>query len=114
MAPRDGTMVGVFRLTWDDGRKLYELRKDVVRRHNKKGIIAGGHMPGFGDHKHLMTAAEYAEQVAAGELYDATLSFQLENGFEIRGVLEGYIEDELTDGWSALIVWENPDYQEST
>ena len=25
MAPRDGTMVGVFRLTWDDGRKLYEL-----------------------------------------------------------------------------------------
>lgn len=25
MAPRDGTMIGVFRLTWDDGRKLYEL-----------------------------------------------------------------------------------------
>lgn len=93
------------------GRRLYELRKDLVRRWNKRGIIAGGHIPDFAKHKDVMTAAEYVERVAAGELYDATLSFQLENGFEVRGVLENYIEDEATDGWSALIVWENPDYR---
>jgi GNAT superfamily N-acetyltransferase len=92
------------------GRRLYELRKDLVRRWNKRGIIAGGHIPDFAKHKDAMTAAEYVERVAAGELYDATLSFQLENGFEVRGVLENYIEDEATGGWSALIVWENPDY----
>ncbi len=92
------------------GRKLYELRKDLVRRHGKRGIIAGGHIPGFARHKHEMSAADYVARVASGKLYDATLTFQLENGFEIRGVLENYLQDEETDGWSALIVWENPDY----
>ncbi len=93
------------------GGRLYELRKDLVQRHNKKGIIAGGHIPGFADHKHELTAAEYVAKVSAGELYDATLTFQIEHGFEARGVLEGYIDDEGTDGWSALIVWENPEYE---
>lgn len=93
------------------GRRLYELRKDLVRQMNRRGIIAGGHIHGFSDHKHAMTAAEYVDKVAAGELYDSTLTFQLENGFEVRGVLENYIEDESTDGWSALIVWTNEEHR---
>ena len=95
------------------GRALYELRKEVVRRFNKKGIVAGGYMPGFADYKDEMAAADYIDRVVAGEIYDATLSFQLENGFEVRGVLKGYVEDDHTDGWHALIVWDNPDYDES-
>jgi ribosomal protein S18 acetylase RimI-like enzyme len=94
------------------GKKLYELRKEIVRRHNKRGIIAGGHIPDFAKHKHEMSAAEYVEKVAAGELYDSTLTFQLGNGFRTCGVLENYIQDEATDSWSALIVWDNPDYVE--
>jgi GNAT superfamily N-acetyltransferase len=93
------------------GQKLYELRKDVVRRYDKKGIIAGGHIPGFADHKHEMSAAEYVEKVSAGDLYDATLSFQIKNGFEARGVLADYIKEDATDSWASLIVWENPDYR---
>ncbi len=92
------------------GRRFYELRKDLAQKHNRRGIIAGGHMPDFVNHKANMSAAEYVDRVASGELYDATLSFQLENGFAIRGVLENYIEDEATDGWSALIVWDNPEH----
>lgn len=94
------------------GKKLYELRKDLVRRYNKRGIIAGGHIPDFAKHKHEMSAAEYVEKVAAGHLYDATLTFQLGNGFRVCGVLENYIQDEATDSWSALIVWDNPDFVE--
>jgi GNAT superfamily N-acetyltransferase len=93
------------------GRRLYALRKEVVQRFNKRGIIAGGHIPDFAKHKHEMSAAEYVYRVSRGDLYDSTLSFQLENGFEARGVLENYISDEATDGWSALIVWQNPDYR---
>jgi GNAT superfamily N-acetyltransferase len=96
------------------GQKLYDLRKDLVRRRARRGIIAGGHIPGFADHKHRMSATDYVSQVAAGGIHDATLSFQLQNGFEARGVLENYIDDEATDGWSALIVWENPDYRAPT
>lgn len=94
------------------GRALYDRRKEVVRSYDRKGIIAGAYMPGFGDHKHTMAAAEYVERVVAGRLYDPTLSFQIENGFEVRGVLEGYVDEGWTDGWHAFIVWDNPDYKE--
>ncbi len=94
------------------GRRLYELRKDLVRRDGKKGIIAGGYLPGYADHKHEMTAQEYCDRVVAGDLYDPTLSFQLENGFEVRGVLADYIEDTATDGWASLIVWRNDEVPE--
>jgi GNAT superfamily N-acetyltransferase len=87
------------------GERLYELRKDVVRRHGKRGIIAGGYMPGFRDHIGEMSADEYLEKVAAGEIYDRTLTFQMENGFEIRGALADYLRDETIGNYAALIVW---------
>jgi len=90
------------------GRDLYELRKDLVRCHGKKGIIAGGYLAGFKHHKRVMSAQQYVDRVVTGEIYDGTLTFQLNNGFEARGVLENYLEDEANDGWAALIVWENP------
>lgn len=93
------------------GKRLYELRKDVVRRYNKKGIIAGGHIVGFADHKHYLSADEYIEKVARREIYDATLTFQLDNGFEALCALADYIEEEALDNWAALIVWKNPQYE---
>ena len=92
------------------GGRLYELRKDLVRRANKRGIIAGGHMHNFADYKHLLSAPEYLAKVADREIYDATLTFQLDNGFEIRAALADYLTDGATDNWSALIVWPNPGY----
>ncbi len=91
------------------GARLYELRKGFVRDHDKSGIVAGGHLHGFGEYKHEMTAHEYIDAVNAGTIYDPTLTFQLNQGFEIIGALENYLVDETTDGWSALIVWRNPD-----
>jgi GNAT superfamily N-acetyltransferase len=88
------------------GRLLYEARKDLVRRDGKRGIIAGASLPGYFHHKGSMSASEYVDKVVAGELTDPTLSFQMANGFEVRGMLEGYLEDEADDGWAALIVWE--------
>ncbi len=92
------------------GQKLYEERKALVRRDGKRGIVAGGSLPGFFDHKATMSNQDYVDQVVAGKLRDPTLTFQMEQGFEVRGLLEGYIEDEVDDGWAALIVWENPDF----
>ena len=89
------------------GRELYNLRKGLVERLGKRGIIAGGHMPGFANHKMDMTASEYIDAVRSGDIYDATLTFQMEQGFELVAPLENYMADEATDGWSALIVWRN-------
>lgn len=93
------------------GSLLYAARKDVVRRLNRRGIVAGGLIPGFAEHKRHMTVQDYVEKVAAGELYDSTLSFQLGRGFRLCGLLENYIEDAASDHWATLIVWDNPAYQ---
>lgn len=88
------------------GGELYRLRKDLVARYDKRGIIAGGSLPGFSAHMGTLSIGEYVDQVVAGELYDPTLTFQLKNGFEVRGLLENYLTDPSDDGWATLIVWE--------
>jgi ribosomal protein S18 acetylase RimI-like enzyme len=89
-------------------RRLYELRKQLVVDLGRRGIVAGGVIPGYADHKDQMTAQEYVDRVAAGELFDATLSVQIANGFEVHGVIENYVDDQSTDGWASFIVWFNP------
>lgn len=92
------------------GRRLYELRKDCVRTLNKAGIVAGGVLPGYADHIDAMSAQAYIDKVVAGDLYDPTLTFQLENGFTAHGVIENYLDDPSVGNNSVLIVWENPDH----
>lgn len=91
------------------GKLLYEVRKDLVRRTERKGIVAGGVLPGYAAYRGELSVPEYVDKVVAGRLVDPTLSFQLRNGFVVRGLLEGYLEDKASDNWAALIVWENPD-----
>ena len=92
------------------GKRLYDMRKQICRDLNLAGIVAGGVIPGYADHKDEMPAADYVARVSAGELYDATLTMQIANGFEARGVIADYITDPAVDSWASLIVWENPDY----
>ena len=93
------------------GSLLYEARKDIVKDMNRRGIVAGGLIPGFADYKARLTPRQYVDQVVAGALYDSTLSFQLGRGFAVRGLLEDYIEDDASDNWATLIVWMNPSYR---
>ena len=92
------------------GKRLYDMRKQICRDLNLAGIVAGGVIPGYADHKEEMSAADYVAKVSAGELYDATLTMQIANGFEARGVIADYITDPAVDSWASLIVWDNPGY----
>lgn len=91
------------------GGMLYRARQDLVRRLGRRGIVAGGALPGYREVRGRMSVPTYVDRVVAGELFDPTLSFQLRNGFEVRGLLQGYLEDAYTDDWATLLVWENPD-----
>ena len=93
------------------GALLYAARKAVIQKLNRRGLVAGGLIPDFAHHKHTMSVHIYVEKVLAGEIHDSTLSFQLHQGFKVRGLLENYLDDAPSDNWAALIVWENPDYQ---
>jgi GNAT superfamily N-acetyltransferase len=94
------------------GTRLYRARKELVRRYNRRGIVAGGMLPGYPAVESTLSLPDYVDAVVGGELYDATLSFQLKNGFEVKGLLEGYIDDAATNNWATLIVWQNPEFEE--
>jgi 4-aminobutyrate aminotransferase/(S)-3-amino-2-methylpropionate transaminase len=86
---------------------LYAARQEVVWRLGLSGQVTAGMIPGFGDVKHRMTAAEYYEKVLSGEIRDSTLSMQINAGFEPRGLLANYLNDPVCDNYSVLLVLES-------
>ena len=93
------------------GRRLYDYRKALVRQWQCKGIVAGGLLPNYVAYRDKLGVPAYVEQVIAGNIYDATLTMQLRNGFKVVNLLEDYIQDSASNNWATLILWENPDYQ---
>lgn len=93
------------------GAALYEARRRLCRKLNKRRILAGGRLWNYKDHAATMSPQEYAEKVAAGELRDLVLSFQLREGFHLRRVMPNYLLDPNSHNHASLIEWSNPDYQ---
>jgi GNAT superfamily N-acetyltransferase len=89
--------------------RLYDVRKELVRRLGLRGMVAGGMIPGYRNYRDRMSVAEYANAVAARALIDPTLTPQLRAGFRLRGILYDYIDAGDLGNDSTLIVWENPD-----
>lgn len=93
------------------GAALYEARRQLCRRLNKRRILAGGRLWNYFEQADKMSAAEYAQRVAAGEFRDLVLSFQLREGFALRGVMSNYLRDPKSHNHASLIEWLNPDYR---
>lgn len=91
------------------GKMIYRARMDLCRRTNRRGIVAGGLIPGYAAHKAALSAQEYVERVVRGDLSDPTLTFQLQMGFRVRGLIRNYLLDSASDNWATLIEWLNPD-----
>lgn len=94
------------------GRMLYEARRDLIRRLNLRGHVAGGMLKGYGRVKDQMSVETYVEKVKAGELFDPTVSVQLKVGFKIHGIINNYVDDPSCDNKAAFIVWHNPAYSD--
>lgn len=92
------------------GRVLYEGRRELARRLNLRRIIAGGRMHGYSEVAADLTPEAYVRSVEVGERRDLVLSFQLREGFIVRGILRNYIRDPLSHNCATLIEWQNPDY----
>jgi predicted amidohydrolase/GNAT superfamily N-acetyltransferase len=93
------------------GAALYEARRNLCRRLNKRRILAGGRLWDYTDQGAGMTPEEYAARVVSGDLRDRVLSFQLREGFVLRSVLPNYIHDSRSKNFASLIEWLNPDYR---
>jgi GNAT superfamily N-acetyltransferase len=91
------------------GKALYTARRDLVERLGLRRIRAGARLRGYHRVAHRLSAHEYVARVVAGRLGDATLSFQLRQGFHVLGVVPNYLKaDPESLGWAAVIEWRNP------
>ncbi len=93
------------------GHALYEARRELCRKMNLRRILAGGRVVGYHKHANEMSPDEYAARVVDGELFDQVLSFQLREGFSVRGILPNYLRDPNSLNHATLIEWLNPEYR---
>jgi hypothetical protein len=92
------------------GTLLYEARSDLATRLRLLRIRAGARLRGYGQLAAEFSPEEYVARVCRGELFDATLSFQLKHGFRVLAVVSGYLaHDAESLGHAAVIEWLNPD-----
>lgn len=90
------------------GKKLYRARRELVERLGLRRIRAGSRLRGFHRVADRMSAQEYVRQVVRGKLTDATLNFQLKQGFTVLAVISGYLRNDPESlGRAAVIEWKN-------
>jgi predicted amidohydrolase/GNAT superfamily N-acetyltransferase len=92
------------------GAALYEARRQLCRRLNKRRILAGGRLYNYSEHAGI-TPEEYAARVVNAELFDPVLSFQLREGFALRGVMPNYLQDARSRNYASLVEWLNPEFR---
>ena len=95
------------------GAALYEARRRLCRELNLRRILAGGRLSGYAEVADELSPEEYVQRVIDGDIRDSVLSFQLREGFVVRGILRNYISDPLSKNLASLVEWLNPDYVES-
>lgn len=93
------------------GHLLYQARRDLCQRLNLRRIVAGGRIYGYNEHAENLTPQAYVTEVENGHVQDLVLSFQLREGFVVRGLLKNYIQDPLSKNYATFLEWINPDYQ---
>jgi GNAT superfamily N-acetyltransferase len=93
------------------GRLLMEARRDVLRKLNLRGMIAGSIPISYYKVADTMPIEDYVKAVEAGKLNDTNLSKQLHMGFKVVQIIPNYVVDVEPRQYGLLIVWENPDYR---
>lgn len=91
------------------GRALYGALFALCRRLGLANVVGGGRLYDFVDAPASLSPADYVAQVIRGVRRDRVLISQLRAGFEVRGLLPGYLHDGRSRHVATLIVWDNPD-----
>jgi predicted amidohydrolase/GNAT superfamily N-acetyltransferase len=92
------------------GHELYAARRALCKRLNLRRILTGGRIHGYVDYPEL-TPDQYARKVELGEVTDPVLTFQLREGFVVRGVLRNYVRDPRSRNTAILVEWLNPEHR---
>jgi len=92
------------------GEKLYSARRSLVKKLGLWRIRGGSRLRGYHQHAGKVPPEDYVRQVVHGYLHDATLTFQLHQGFHVLAVVPHYLSDDPESlGYAAVIEWLNPE-----
>lgn len=95
------------------GGKLIEVRYEVIRKFNLRGLAAGSLPIDYSKVADHVSIEQYVQDVIAGVRFDTNLSKQLRKGFKVHGLIPNYTTEPSCGGYGVEIVWENPDYRPS-
>ncbi|UCH27763.1 MAG: GNAT family N-acetyltransferase [Trueperaceae bacterium] len=85
---------------------LYRARLGLVEKIGLRGWYAGGVLFGYHRYRKQMSPREYGWKVIRHELYDPTVTMQLNQGLEAMGVIENYYPESRAGNAAVLIVWQ--------
>lgn len=92
-------------------RRIYDARKDLIRKRNLRHFLIAGRMPGYHKHAAKLTPEDYVKAVVEKRLKDVVITAQLSNGFVIQNVLRDYLpNDKESCGHAVNMEWLNPHY----
>jgi GNAT superfamily N-acetyltransferase len=89
------------------GSALYGALRDLCRAHGLRRIVGGGRLWSYHEVVKSMTPDAYVSAVQSGLRYDAVLTSQLRQGFQVRGIMPAYLDDWRSAGFATLIDWPN-------
>lgn len=91
-------------------RALTLAARELAEARRLCRMVGGSRMPGYGQHQHSLTPAQYVERVRQGQLVDPVLTAHLHDGWSVVCPIRGYLPfDAESAGWAAVIVWINPE-----
>ncbi|MDH5472337.1 MAG: GNAT family N-acetyltransferase [Gammaproteobacteria bacterium] len=92
------------------GQRLYNERKNLCQSLGLKGIVFAGRLPTLARRiKKYDSVDNYVDIIKSKKARDPVLSFQLHNGFEVIGIIPGYLSvDHESMGYGIHLVWRNP------
>lgn len=89
------------------GTALYMALFDLCRKKRLAWIAAGGRLWDYHDVAEQITPEQYVGEVVRGERRDRVLTPQLRAGFDVAGVLAGYLDDWRSHDFASHLVWRN-------
>jgi len=95
------------------GTQLYNKRFQLVKDLNLRGWYAVGMLMGYENHADEMDVVTYGNRVIAGDLYDPTVSMQMNRGFRAEYVVTDYLDEPPAGDAGVLIIWDNPEYKDA-
>lgn len=96
------------------GARLYRALFDLCDARGLRRVVAGGRLWGYHEYQGRMTPDEYARRVITGEIHDRVLRSQIKAGFELRGILPGYLLDARSGDFATLLEWVSPAFADVT